>query len=183
MLDLFCAIVAMVIPCTLLSDYILEVNVLLFANVLLKLKAPTTLPRIPLCNGFTAWRRLVRSFVLGFTCISIYAVDLPIFPRRFAKTEISGVSLMDVGVGMIAVAIGLSNVAFLNGAQAKTRREMIKILARATIPCLIIGILRTAAVKYLGYPEHETEYGMHWNFFFTLAFIRVSSNRFEITLN
>ncbi|KAM7536447.1 hypothetical protein Aperf_G00000086369 [Anoplocephala perfoliata] len=172
-LDILCIIVAIVLPCTLLSNYILEVNVLLFSTaVIFKLKAPMNRSRFTLRNGFTAWRRLVRSYVLAFTCICIYAVDFPIFPRRFAKTEVSGVSLMDVGVGMIAVAIGVSNVTFLDIAQTKSRKKMLGILTRATIPCLIIGLIRMVTVKSLGYPEHETEYGIHWNFFFTLAFIR-----------
>ncbi|KAM7536693.1 hypothetical protein Aperf_G00000086348 [Anoplocephala perfoliata] len=173
MLDVFWIIIAFVLPCTLLSNYILEVNVLLFSiNFFLKLKVPMNQPRFPLQNGFIAWRRLVRSCTLVFTCVCIYAVDFPIFPRRFAKTEVSGVSLMDIGVGMIAVAIGVSNVTFLDIVQTKSRKKRLGILTRATIPCLIIGLIRMVTVKSLGYPEHETEYGIHWNFFFTLAFIR-----------
>ena len=46
---------------------------------------------------------------------------------------------------------------------------------RRVLPLLVLGFIRLASVKMTGYQEHVTEYGVHWNFFFTIAFVRVSS--------
>ena len=60
---------------------------------------PTTLPFV------TATRTLTNLV----TAIAILAVDFPIFPRRFAKTETYGTGLMDTGVGMFVVIHGLTS--------------------------------------------------------------------------
>ena len=47
-----------------------------------------------------------RSTVSYLTFVAILAVDFPIFPRSFAKTEVSGYGLMDLGAGSFCVSGG-----------------------------------------------------------------------------
>lgn len=99
------------------------------------------------------------SLMLG-TCLSILAVDFKIFPRYFVKTETFGTSLMDLGVGSFI---------FLHALTHPPRRASIKKNFAAMVPLLMIGFLRIVAAKGVNYQEHVSEYGTHWNFFFTLA--------------
>jgi phosphatidylinositol glycan class W len=125
-------------------------------------------PRLPfLTNLF--------STLMTCVCIAILAVDFRIFSRRFAKTEIYGFSLMDVGVGsFIAINGGFSPESRLGGSDPKNKAFLLfKKTFYSTIPLIVLGFQRLIAVKSLEYHEHITEYGLHWNFFFTLGLTKV----------
>ena len=41
------------------------------------------------------------------------------------------------------------------------------------LPLLLIGMVRIITNQEIDYQEHVTEYGAHWNFFFTLGVLAV----------
>lgn len=107
------------------------------------------------------------------TAISILAVDFSIFPRRYAKTEMYGTGVMDLGVGAFVFANGLvcPEARWKNVSGSKMSHLMKQLIS--VWPLFALGLARMVSVKMSDYQEHVTEYGVHWNFFFTLAIVRV----------
>lgn len=107
-----------------------------------------------------------RSSIMLLTVLCILAVDFLGFPRTWAKTETFGTSVMDVGVGAIVFASGLVAA---TGLYAGGGRPSLFASIRTSTSMFILGLARVFLVKAVGYQEHVTEYGVHWNFFLTLA--------------
>lgn len=107
----------------------------------------------------------IRSLTLLVTAFSILAVDFNIFPRFLAKTEKYGYSYMDLGVGLFIFCNAL--------VPAKvSRHSLMKSLEFNYKQCgmlLLLGAGRAFVTKEIDYQQHTTEYGVHWNFFITLA--------------
>jgi glucosaminylphosphatidylinositol acyltransferase len=114
---------------------------------------------------------IYRSSLQYLTFIAILAVDFHVFPRRFAKTEASGYGLMDLGAGSFVVAAGLVSPRARRDHQQQHKISFGKKDILRIAPLLIIGFIRLATNKGLEYQEHVSEYGVHWNFFFTLAIV------------
>ncbi|KAK3233935.1 hypothetical protein CYMTET_55791 [Cymbomonas tetramitiformis] len=109
-----------------------------------------------------------RSTMMITTCICILGVDFHAFPRRFAKTETFGTSLMDVGVGSFVLANALLSP------QARAipiKGWQVMHTLRRLIPLVVLGTARIVVTSLASYQVHVGEYGVHWNFFYTLAVV------------
>ncbi|KAN0064484.1 Glucosaminyl phosphatidylinositol (GlcN-PI) nositol acylation protein [Thecaphora frezii] len=115
-----------------------------------------------------------RAHMMLMTILCILAVDFPAFPREFSKCESWGTSLMDLGVGSFVFSLGIvSALPFLRSPRnrfAPLKGQLVRDLRRS-LPLLALGGVRVVMVKGVEYPEHVSEYGVHWNFFFTLALL------------
>ncbi|KAH9053158.1 GWT1-domain-containing protein [Lactarius vividus] len=117
-----------------------------------------------------------RAHMMLVTILAILAVDFPVFPRALAKCETYGVSLMDMGVGAFVFSQGIVSAIPLVKAPAHARAPLMSEIASVVVKCapvLALGLVRVLLVKGTQYPEHVTEYGVHWNFFLTLALVPV----------
>ena len=111
-----------------------------------------------------------RGTMIVATCVAILAVDFHVFPRRYAKVETWGTSLMDLGVGSFVFSAGTVSV------RPKLKQELSSQAPsfwptfvsslRHAFPLLVLGMIRLYSVKSLDYAEHASEYGFvnhHFN--------------------
>ncbi|KAL7418513.1 Glucosaminyl phosphatidylinositol (GlcN-PI) nositol acylation protein [Cryptotrichosporon argae] len=110
-----------------------------------------------------------RAHMMLMTVHCILAIDFAVFPRVFGKCEDFGTSLMDVGVGSFVFSLGLASAQGFR--QGNSWLGALVKEARSAAPVLALGLIRVVMVKGTEYPEHVTEYGVHWNFFFTLGLL------------
>lgn len=108
---------------------------------------------------------ILRGLTYVITIFAILAVDFVDFPRHLAKTEKYGYSLMDTGVGLFVLMSGLVH----KNLRQHSLINIIKGNSKFIFVLVMLGVARYLSVKQLDYQEHVTEYGVHWNFFFTLA--------------
>eukprot|EP01117_Protostelium_nocturnum_P001103 TRINITY_DN1142_c0_g1_i13.p1 TRINITY_DN1142_c0_g1~~TRINITY_DN1142_c0_g1_i13.p1 ORF type:complete len:292 (+),score=39.32 TRINITY_DN1142_c0_g1_i13:689-1564(+) len=84
---------------------------------------------------------------------------------------------MDVGVGSFLFASSLTSKQTL---AVNSRLKTIQKTLSSTSPLLIVGFIRLLGVKATDYQEHVSEYGVHWNFFFTLASVSILFSLLQI---
>ncbi|WVZ55661.1 hypothetical protein U9M48_006295 [Paspalum notatum var. saurae] len=109
-----------------------------------------------------------RVSVVLVTCLCILAVDFKIFPRRYAKAETYGSGIMDLGVGSFVVANALVSRQARNITSVSFKTALSSIS-----PLLFLGFARIISTWGVDYQVHVGEYGVHWNFFFTLAAVSI----------
>ncbi|TQN74022.1 GPI-anchored wall transfer protein 1 [Colletotrichum shisoi] len=133
--------------------------------------ATVPLPVLPVKPFLTHY----RGTMLVVTCVAILAVDFRLFPRCFAKVETWGTSLMDIGVGSFVYSAGVvaARPVLKERAEGKSTPLTTRLLRsmRHSLPLLVLGVVRLLSVKGLDYAEHVSEYGVHWNFFFTMGLL------------
>ena len=122
---------------------------------------------------------LYRSQMMILTITAILAVDFPIFPRSFSKTETWGTSLMDLGVGSFVFSMGIVTSRKAYKEAGIKLIDEVKQSIYQTLKILALGIIRLASVKMLDYQEHVSEYGVHWNFFFTIGLLPLAFTFFN----
>jgi len=128
----------------------------------------TYLPKKPFITAY-------RGGMMIITTLAILAVDFQVFPRKFAKVETWGTSLMDLGVGSFVFSMGIVSTRsvllskFNNVKEPYLSRLWKSITSSLTV--LGLGFMRLLFVKNLDYQEHVSEYGVHWNFFITLVLV------------
>ena len=130
-------------------------------------------------DGQSATLTVYRSTMLILTSFAILAVDFPIFPRKYAKVETWGISLMDLGVGSFVFSNGIISYRRFKKSSQLSRLARIRESLRSTLILLVLGLIRLFSVKATNYQEHVTEYGVHWNFFFTLSLLPLVSIAFD----
>jgi hypothetical protein len=74
---------------------------------------------------------------------------------------------MDVGVGVFIVSSAITS-RYARGAVVPTQRSSSWFPSYQRFLVLLLGFGRLLVIKALGYQEHVSEYGVHWNFFMTL---------------
>eukprot|EP00940_MAST-03C_sp_MAST-3C-sp2_P002224 g2224.t1 len=166
-----CVVMPMICACTIFSDRLLKfISVMIGTIVWMEWRRDThgsvvteeSRERERRGGAYLSW---FRGCVLLFTCICILAVDFTVFPRRFAKTEVYGTGLMDIGVGCFVFSGALVS----RVSRGRTRATMTASRFRRLMQVTCLGILRFVVHSGIDYQVHISEYGVHWNFFFTLA--------------
>ncbi|XP_043467156.1 uncharacterized protein At4g17910-like [Leptopilina heterotoma] len=170
-----------ILCCTVLSEYLIHVcsSMLIVSLIAFLLIATRKCPQlkenvVPVQSKRLSFLTNFRALVNIITVVCILAVDFKVFPRKFAKTEVYGYSLMDTGVGLFIIANALVAPEARNKMIDKKMAlsEIIKSII-SCMPFFVLGFWRFLAIEYLGYQKHITEYGVHWNFFLTLAFVKL----------
>lgn len=177
--DYFIIVLPLVFAHTTLSNYIYVLNLVIFTFLIVKVQ--TLHSKIDIHKTLTEQNVLVTRNIQTISCLRgltylitvlcILAVDFEVFPRNLAKTEKYGFSLMDTGVGLFVLMSGLVH----KHLQKHKTSVIIKSNAKFVTILTLLGVARFISVKQLDYQEHVTEYGMHWNFFFTLALCKLIS--------
>ncbi|XP_058802592.1 uncharacterized protein LOC131670741 [Phymastichus coffea] len=189
----FCfVILPSILCCTVLHTKVIEVSLIFLiistANILsilawrhrdaFKTQSTHSISKLAFITNFRALTNII-------TVICILAVDFTCFPRKFVKTETYGYSLMDTGVGLFMIA----NALVAPEARRIDSDLKISFFAGLTrtfkdcLPLLVLGMGRYLAVEFLGYQKHVTEYGVHWNFFLTLACVKLFTGLLSKNLN
>ncbi|NWI55717.1 PIGW protein, partial [Calyptomena viridis] len=193
LLDFLVLVSPLLFSCTVLSPIIFSIPVILaafcaalFSKIYSQRRGGSRAPlgqlvqefqQASLNPGYIPAITVFRVYVNVLTSISVLAVDFPQFPRRFAKAETYGTGVMDLGVG--AFLFGNALVCPEVRQEPPVAQPRFSNVAKQFFsiwPLVSLGVARLLSVKSMEYHEHTSEYGVHWNFFFTLALVRLAAS-------
>ena len=122
----------------------------------------------------------LKSLTMIAVTMAILAVDFPpIFYRTMCKSEEIGISLMDTGVALITLNAGISGLKARPWHEVTSARQCCIDLLRSfqgiLLP-ILFGFLRFCVISDLDYQDHPSEWGIHWNFYTTIAAITLCQN-------
>eukprot|EP00392_Amoebophrya_sp_AT5.2_P007134 g7148.t1 len=142
-------------------------------------------------GGDSRWRVFseFRAITMIGTSVMILAVDFPtVFAREFSKNLYAGYSPMDLGVGSFVFVNGMAagmrrrrcsgRGSGREGASRKPAGEprVEKSVLLQNVPVLLLGLARFLTVALSGHYVPPEEYGVHWNFFVTLALVQIAGD-------
>ncbi|KAK1331286.1 hypothetical protein QTO34_009237, partial [Cnephaeus nilssonii] len=93
----------------------------------------------------------------AFTAVAILAVDFPLFPRRFAKTELYGTGAMDFGVGGFVFGTAMVCPEIRRKCMEGSRFDRFTKSLYSVWPLVLLGVGRLIIIKSIGYQEHVTD--------------------------
>ncbi|KAL8150538.1 hypothetical protein V2J09_020346 [Rumex salicifolius] len=182
LVDFLFIVVPLLLIHTILADWMQAVAVSLVLLVLLiiffkRFNSSWTSVDLQTNNSIRTSISSYRVMTMIVTFLCILAVDFNVFPRRYAKTETYGTSWMDLGVGMFVLANALVSRQARNVSPGLKRWKS-SILS--TSPLILLGLGRLISTTGVDYQVHASEYGVHWNFFFTLAAVCILTSTINI---
>jgi phosphatidylinositol glycan class W len=81
--------------------------------------------------------------------------------------------MMDSGVALITLNAGLSSRKARPWHKPKSLiPELLQTLRQSVFP-ILLGFSRIVLLSKLDYQEHPSEYGIHWNFYTTIAIVNI----------
>ncbi|KAL1341114.1 hypothetical protein AAHE18_09G063200 [Arachis hypogaea] len=149
-LDFIIIVVPMLLCFTVLSNwtYIFTILLMLLTFVCIAAKR-TAASSISIKGEHNSIREYITSYrvvVMIITFLCILAVDFRIFPRRYAKTETYGTSLMDLGVGSFVLANALVSRQARNITSVNWKTAIVSIS-----PLITLGFLRLVTTTGVDY--------------------------------
>ncbi|XP_042462073.1 uncharacterized protein At4g17910-like isoform X1 [Zingiber officinale] len=176
--DYLCIVLPVLLILTILAEWVHMFTLLLIVVLLLCISAKGSSYIHLKGEQLSSLRATITSYrvlVVIMTCLSILAVDFKIFPRRYAKTETYGTSMMDLGVGSFVIVNALVSRKARNSISMNWMATL-----KSTSPLILLGFGRLISTTGVDYQAHVGEYGVHWNFFFTLAAVSLLSSLCDI---
>lgn len=162
---------------TVASDYSAHFVAVMIALLFFYIMRTRAISRIKKQSQFNVGSRPIaltvgRSLTHLITSICILAIDFGSFDRRYRKSRLFGARLMDTGIGLFVVVMGLVS------RRPRSCIELRRHVLLSAMPLILLGIARVVALLAIDYGQDEHEYGVHLNAFFTLGLTKLFGSIF-----